>query len=137
MKWMHVLLSIKPEFVEKIFSGEKKFEYRKVIFRRSGITKVIIYSTLPEGKIVGEFSIDRIIKGVPRDIWKKTKNDSGIKKDFFKQYFNGRPEGYAIKISDVKKYERPFKLNEIKIKVTAPQSFMYLSNEHIKEFKME
>ena len=30
---MKVLLSIKPEFVEKIFSGEKRFEYRKNIFK--------------------------------------------------------------------------------------------------------
>ena len=26
---MKVILSIKPEFVEKIINGEKKFEYRK------------------------------------------------------------------------------------------------------------
>ena len=28
---MTVLLSIKPEFADKIFSGEKKYEYRKYI----------------------------------------------------------------------------------------------------------
>ena len=31
---MKVLLSIKPEFVEKIFSGEKRFEYRKFAFKK-------------------------------------------------------------------------------------------------------
>lgn len=31
---MKVLLSIKPEFVEKIFAGEKKFEYRRTIFKK-------------------------------------------------------------------------------------------------------
>lgn len=34
---MNVILSIKPEFVEKIFSGEKQYEYRKVLFKQRWI----------------------------------------------------------------------------------------------------
>ena len=30
---MKVLLSIKPEFAEKIFNGTKKYEFRKSIFK--------------------------------------------------------------------------------------------------------
>lgn len=30
---MKILLSIKPRFVEKIISGEKLYEYRKVVFK--------------------------------------------------------------------------------------------------------
>lgn len=30
---MKVLLSIKPEFAERIFNGSKKYEFRKVIFK--------------------------------------------------------------------------------------------------------
>ena len=52
---MKVLLSIKPEFVEKIFSGEKRFEYRKSIFKQQNIDTIVIYSTMPVGMIVGEF----------------------------------------------------------------------------------
>ena len=32
---MKILLSIKPEYAHKIFSGEKKFEYRKIIFKKN------------------------------------------------------------------------------------------------------
>ena len=60
---MKVLLSIKPQFVEEIFSGKKRFEYRKSIFKRDNIKSVIIYCTMPVGKIVGEFEIE--------DIWQK------------------------------------------------------------------
>ena len=55
---MKILLSIKPEFVEEIFSGRKKFEYRKAIFTNKKVTSVIVYSTMPVGKIVGEFTIE-------------------------------------------------------------------------------
>lgn len=32
---MTALLSIKPEFAEAIFDGRKKFEFRKVIFKKN------------------------------------------------------------------------------------------------------
>ncbi|MFA0630605.1 ASCH domain-containing protein [Vibrio sp. 10N.222.49.A3] len=134
---MQVLLSIKPEFVKRIFAGEKLFEYRKAIFRRAGVEKVIIYSTLPEGKIVGEFSIEKILTDSPEAIWDKTQTKSGINKEFFDQYFNGKSEAHAIKIGNVRKYDNPFKLDMMKTKVTAPQSFMYLSHDHFPEFAFE
>ena len=40
---MRVLLSIKPEFVEKIFSGEKLYEYRKAMFKNVNVSTVVIY----------------------------------------------------------------------------------------------
>ncbi|EGQ8705414.1 ASCH domain-containing protein [Vibrio parahaemolyticus] len=134
---MQVLLSIKPEFVERIFAGEKKFEYRKAIFRRSDVEKVIIYSTLPEGKVVGEFSIDKILTDTPQVIWKKTQNKSGINKEFFDEYFSGRSEAHAIKIGNVKKYNNPFKLDDMKEKVSAPQSFKYLPFDLLPELAFE
>ena len=57
---MNVILSIKPEFVEKIFSGEKQYEYRKVLFKQK-VDTVYIYASRPISKIVGEFKIAEII----------------------------------------------------------------------------
>jgi len=56
---MKILLSIKPEFVEEIFSGRKKFEYRKAIFTNKKVTSVIVYSTMPVGKIVWWMNLSR------------------------------------------------------------------------------
>lgn len=58
---MRVLLSIKPEFVEKIFDGTKKYEFRKSLFRRNDIKCVIIYASAPIKQVVGEFEIDEIL----------------------------------------------------------------------------
>ncbi|MDO4764304.1 MAG: hypothetical protein Q4A00_08000, partial [Flavobacteriaceae bacterium] len=69
---MKVLLSIKPEFVRKIFFRSKKYEFRKVLFRKE-VESVIIYSTMPVGRIVGEFTISNIISGKPNIIWEQTK----------------------------------------------------------------
>ena len=103
---MKVLLSIKPEFVREIFAGNKKFEYRKTIFTKN-VDKVVVYSTKPEGMIVGEFTVEKIIEQEPKELWEQTQNDSGITKKFFDQYFEGRKKGYALKISSPKLYENP------------------------------
>lgn len=124
---MRVLLSIKPEFVEKIFNGEKKYEYRKSIFKKEDIDTVVVYSTMPEGKIVGEFKIETIIMERPDILWEETKENSGVSNLFFQQYFENRLEGYAIKISDPKRYDVPIDPKIAYKSFHAPQSFCYIA----------
>ena len=121
------MLSIKPEFVEKISSGAKRYEYRSRVFKNAEVSSIIVYSTKPVGKIVGEFSIEKIIQETPSELWKKTKNYSGITEDYFKKYFQNKEKGYAIQIREFRQYERPLELKELGVRV-APQSFMYINN---------
>ena len=65
---MKVLLSIKPIFANEIFNGNKKFEYRKSIFKNKDIKTIVVYSTKPIGKIIGEFDIENIIEDSPSEI---------------------------------------------------------------------
>ncbi len=59
---MNVLLSIKPKYVNEIINGNKRYEFRKVIFRNRNVTTVYIYSSSPEKQIVGSFEIGDIIE---------------------------------------------------------------------------
>lgn len=128
---MKVLLSIKPEFVEKIFSGEKQFEYRKSIFKRNDVDTVVVYSTMPEGKIVGEFSIESIIIEEIDNLWEETKSLSGISHDFFMSYFNNRRTGYAIKIKEATRYNQPIQPFLEYEDFKAPQSFRYIEETKV------
>jgi predicted transcriptional regulator len=125
---MRVLLSIKPEYAEKILSGEKRFEFRKSAFKNKSVKTVVIYATKPVGKVVGEFEVDQIIAGCPMDLWRQTIDFSGIKKSFFMEYFSGRDIGYAIKIKDVKRYAVPQDISDFLPHGSAPQFFYYLNN---------
>ncbi|HFI0300982.1 ASCH domain-containing protein [Streptococcus suis] len=124
---MKALLSIKPEFVEEIIEGKKRFEYRKKVFKRNDITSIVIYATKPYGKVVGEFEIAEIIEENLDVLWDKTKNFSGISEEFFYDYFKNRESGFAIKIKEFVEYEEHLELSEFdsSIKV-APQSFCYI-----------
>lgn len=124
---MKVILSIKPEFVEKIFSGEKQYEYRRKVFKQE-VDSVIIYATKPIGKFVGEFKIEDIIHDKPEKIWRLTKKSSGISYNYFKEYFIDRTEGFALKITDLDIYKNPIDPFKAIPNFTAPQSFRYIEN---------
>ena len=129
---MKVLLSIKPEFVHEIFQGRKKYEYRKSIFAKH-VTKVLVYSTKPEGLIVGEFSIKAVLQYPPKELWERTCEDSGISKQYFDEYFEGRDKGYALQIENPVLYREPVNPFEIFDSFTAPQSFRYISEKELQQ----
>ena len=120
-----ILLSIKPKFIEEIKNGNKKFEYRKTIFKNLDIDTVVIYASSPISKAVGEFKIKKILKENPNQLWKLTKDKSGISLDFYNEYFDNKKIGYAIEISELKIYKKPIDINE-NFGLKAPQSFCYI-----------
>lgn len=123
---MKVILSIKPEFANKIFEGKKKYEFRRAIFKNPNVKKVVVYSSSPVQKIIGEFEIEKIIFHELETLWDKTKKYSGISKDFFFQYFGDKEYGFAIKIKNTKLYRTPKCIRE-DYNLFPPQSFLYLA----------
>lgn len=124
MKSKTILLSIHPCFVEKIFSGEKKFEYRKRI--PTDIHTVIVYATAPIKQIVAVIEVENVLQGTPMNIWKQTKEWSGLTYKFYKSYYNGKSVAYAIKFKNVYRLERPQSISIFKEVKSAPQSYMYI-----------
>ena len=122
---MKVLLSIKPEYVEKIFSGKKKYEFRRNIFKNKDIKLIVVYSTSPIKKVIGEFEIEKIVEGTPEQLWNLDPESTGILKEKFFDYFRNKERGYAIKIGKLTKYNQPKTLQDFSIKM-APQSFVYI-----------
>jgi len=122
---MRVLLSIKPEFAMKIFDGSKKYEYRRIIFRKDQVKYVVVYASAPLCKVIGEFEIDDILHDDLEKLWSKTKKHAGIKKDKFLHYFSNARKGYAIHIKNPAPYKRPISLDKLMVG-SPPQSFVYL-----------
>lgn len=119
-----ILLSINPNHVENILNGTKKYEFRKIACKRH-VDKILIYSTNPIMKVVGEAEVEDVLIDNPEVIWKKTEKKSGIDKIFFDQYYENREQAVAYKLKNVKKYNEPKELKEYGIS-SAPQSFQYI-----------
>ena len=121
-----VLLSIKPQFAEKILTGRKKFEFRRVVFRDENVRKVIIYASSPVCRIVGEFEIGGILSMPKRALWRETRQHAGISWEFFTKYFEGKQECHAIRVLNPMRYDEPLDLFEAAALGRPPQSFAYI-----------
>ena len=125
-KPIHALLSIKPKYAEAIFRGEKRFEFRRAIFRKS-VAVVVVYTSSPVSRVVGEFDIEAIITDTIEGLWKRTKHCAGIDRERFFSYFSGRKIGHAIAIGSVRRYPLSLDLST-NFGMRPPQSFAYLSS---------
>jgi len=127
-----VLLSIKPEYVELIFSGAKTVELRRVV-PRSVLpnSELIIYSTSPKQSIVGKAKIEKIEKMPVAKLWSEIKHCAGINRKSFFTYFGGKSYGYAIFLTKVTQFTHSYPLSSLRetLKFSPPQSFLYPSTE--------
>lgn len=123
---MNVLLSVKPEYANKIVEGKKIYEFRRSILKRNDIEKIYIYSTSPIRKIIAVFEIEQILKDSPERIWKLCQKYGGISKEDFFAYFKNSDLAYAIKICNVVSFQEPIDPYNIIDNFKPPQSFYYL-----------
>ena len=151
-----VLISIRPEWVEKIFSGEKTVEIRKCKPYFPAPFKCYIYCTKGReekwlagvkdgresyklnGTVCAEFTCDSIQNfSCPFPAYSK-EVDQTILKDARIAYgwanlYLGHKSGCAWHISDVKVYDHPMFITDFRYYactdyvMKAPQSFMYVN----------
>lgn len=131
------LISIHPEHVDKIVSGEKKLEFRRRWTSRS-VSTLFIYATAPIQRIVGFAKIARIIQGTPYQLWRLTRElEGGISRRKLFTYLGGTKKGVAIELGNITlmpggtdprlclgRHFRP------------PQSFRYLTEQEISQINL-
>ena len=143
-----VMISIRPKWCEKIANGEKTIEVRKTRPKLNPPFKCYIYCTLPKyphedfiatdyprpqfyggGKVIGEFTCDRIYK-IDKDstdflfkagglsVYKQAAEEKcglsvAMTDDELHGYL-GHCQGYGWHISNLKIYDTPKELSEFK-----------------------
>lgn len=120
-----IIISINPTLVKNILSGVKKFEYGTKVAKKN-IQSIIVYCTYPIMKIIAEIEVKSIISDTPEKLWKITKNNSGITKEFFMNYFNNKKIAYAYKLGKITEFKKPKDLKDFGFN-HAPQSFIYVN----------
>lgn len=122
---MNAILSIKPQFVEEIVAGRKRYEFRKKGFKEQ-VGKVYIYASSPVCRIVGEFVLGNILEGNLDDIWSKTSKAAGITREYFDEYYTNKELAYALEIKSFKSYREPINPYTHFSRFTPPQSYCYI-----------
>ncbi len=130
-----ILLSIKPEYVSKILDGTKKYEFRRNLAQEK-VTKILIYSTAPVMRVVGEAEVIDTISLKPSPLWEATKEAAGISRANFRAYFQGCQLAHAYKLGKIVQYEVPKTLLHYGI-IQPPQSFVYIERKTDKILSIE
>ena len=76
-------------------------------------------------KVVGEVAVTSVLVDEPEIIWQTVKDEAGITKKFYNQYFAGRRNAVAYHLGDIKQYKEPKELKDFGVS-HAPQSFVYI-----------
>lgn len=135
-----VVLSIRPQYSEKILEGRKTVELRRRFpVSAPGGTVAYIYSTSPIRAMVGAAEIKEVLKLPIEQIWAEFEDTAFIDRDNFESYFQGLDFGFALLFDDVKPFFRPIPLTELREKFgfEPPQSFLYASRDLRKALRHE
>lgn len=137
-----LLLSIKPEYAAKIFTGQKTVELRRVRTRLNTGDLVLVYVSSPQKALVGTFEVESIkeieIEEIPKDLnifWKQIENQAGISSQEFKTYYQGATLVVGIFLTNVQIFEVPIHLDQLRQKIPQlkpPQSYRYVKENEMK-----
>jgi predicted transcriptional regulator len=124
-----IILTIQAIHAEKIYSGKKIFELRKVI-PSTPPEIVFLYEQNGSRSITGAFIVKKILTFPLNSLWKLV-GPKGTTKDRFYEYFKGYTKGNAYEIEEVIKFENPIyydRIIDIAPNFSHPQSFLYLKS---------
>ena len=111
-----IVISVQQKFVERIVAGEKAAELRRRAPRIQPGCRVWIYTKAPEAVISICVTVDRIVTGTPRNIWRLHRSDLGVSLAEFEEYFGGTDTGCAIFFKQVEDVSPGVALSEIRSK---------------------
>lgn len=125
------LVSIYSDHAERIYSGEKRFEFRTKKPARK-VDYLALYETSPMQSVTGFARISSILEGSPREVWEKTREGAGISYEYFMGYFEEKKKAIAYCLDSPCRFRSGLSLKEIGVS-GPPQSFQYLSDEALKK----
>ena len=119
-----IMMSIHPEWIERIFRREKEWEIRKSMPKNPEPYRVFIYETENGRGVVGEFTCDYVECIFHDDISKEWLKDSCVTLPEALNYSGGKPL-YKWRIRSVIEYAVAKSLSQYGI-CTPPQSWCYV-----------
>lgn len=122
-----IILSIKPEFTNQIFLGNKTIELRKKIGKEfSNGSVVYVYSSSPQQAIVGKVILSAVEQHDVDVIARNYSREACVSESYIKDYYSKHDKGYLLLIRSVIPFSKPVPLSKLKQHgFNPPQSFCY------------
>ena len=126
-----LLLSVREKFAQRIFSGQKRVELRRVCPRVNKGDLLLVYVPSPIKALVGACTITGLMHDDPFSLWKKVKNFAGVSRDEFFRYYADSQNAYGILIGKTEKLDSEIGLQMLRENFKdfyPPQSYQYLDH---------
>lgn len=131
-----ILMSVRPQYAEKIFSRTKTVELRRIkpkLLQEGDL--VLVYVSSPVKSLMGAFTVSSVMEKGLSSLWRNVKDYAGVQRREFFDYFQGVEKGTAIFIKDVWLLPKPIHLYDMQREVKGffpPQNFSYTSIHRVK-----
>ncbi len=133
IKHKYLFIAVKPEYANKLISGKKDIELRKMRPNVQPGDYAIIYASTPIKAVLGMGKIKSIIECSPSVLWDNYSDRLGIDKHIFFSYYDGYFNAVGIEF-DMIKAITPIKLEELRIVdpcFRPPQVYRYVTDKDI------
>lgn len=129
-----MLISIRPEFADRIFAGKKTVELRRTRPRVLSGDLILIYVTSPVKALMGICEVEQVITGTPEALWEELQDQAGMSAEEFESYYDGAELGVGICFRSAYRLATPLHLEVLRAKwprFHPPQSYHYLSPDQV------
>ena len=126
-----LMLSVKPEYAEKLLRGDKTVELRRVLpqrIERGDI--VLLYATAPKAVFVGYCRVADILHDSPTALWPRVEGSAGVTRAEYFGYFRTATRAIGIVVESPVEFSGGISLDESRKYLPGfmpPRSFRYLS----------
>lgn len=130
-----LLLSIRPEYANKIFDGTKTVELRRTRPRLEVGDRVLVYVSTPVKALMGMFEVGRVMDAPPSHLWSHVREHAGITRWQFDHYYTGADRAYGIFLKSPRQLPIPIKLGHLRELIDGfvpPQSYRYLTHDEVR-----
>ena len=120
-------LPIKPIYANRLMAGDKLFEFRRSAISTE-LSHIIVYACSPKQRIIGVLEVNSVEADNPQRTWRRTKDNAGIDRLHYDEYFVGTDVAYCIEIDpgNILRFSCEFHPTEIEKDFRIPQSFKYV-----------
>jgi len=129
-----LLISVKPQYAEKIFGGAKTVELRRTRPRLLRGDLVLIYVTSPVKALAGACEVVEVIEGTPEALWGIVRAQAGVSAEEFCDYYAGAAIAFGIRLKNAHRLPEPLHLEQLRIEWPSfhpPQVYRYLSPDQV------
>jgi predicted transcriptional regulator len=119
-----VLMAIRPNFANLIYSRQKLFEYRRVRTSIRSGDRVLIYESGAGGFVTGEFWVGKVLHEAA-EVLAALEQQLTVRR-LVDEYLVGSLRGSAMEVVAPQRWTIPMELRALYPRLRAPQSYLFL-----------